>query len=252
MLKEILKNILNTMGYNIVRCPNRMPFPVDIIEKDFIDIYKKCRPYTLTTAERMYSLYKAVEYTVKHKIIGDMVECGVWKGGSSMLMAYTLLKMNEMKRKIYLYDTYEGMSKPSDFDISTNCDTSAVKKWTDHQREKTKWLYASLEEVRNNLFSTGYPKEKLIFVKGKVEETIPNIVPDKISILRLDTDWFESTYHELCYLFSKLAVNGVIIIDDYGNWKGARQAVDKYFEENRTKILLNRIDYTGRIAIKVL
>jgi len=98
--------------------------------------------------------------------------------------------------------------------------------------------------------STKYPKDNLIFVKGKVENTIPAIIPDKISILRLDTDWYESTYHELVYLFPKLVKDGVLIIDDYGHWKGAREAINRYFQEKKIKILLNRIDYTSRIAIK--
>jgi hypothetical protein len=68
--------------------------------------------------------------------------------------------------------------------------------------------------------------------------------------LRLDTDWYESTKHELVHQYPKLSVGGVLIIDDYGHWQGARQAVDEYFNDNRLPILLNRIDYTGRIAIK--
>jgi O-methyltransferase len=101
------------------------------------------------------------------------------------------------------------------------------------------------------MLSTGYPEENLIFVKGKVENTIPGVTPDRICLLRLDTDWYESTYHELNYLFPRLSVNGVIIIDDYGHWQGAREAVDKYFQAKNVKILLNRIDYSGRVGIKV-
>jgi len=113
------------------------------------------------------------------------------------------------------------------------------------------WCYSPLEEVQKNLYSTNYPKEKITFIKGKVEETIPNIIPEKISILRLDTDWYESTYHELMHLFPRLSKGGVLIIDDYGHWKGSREAVDKYLKENEISMLLNRIDYTGRIGVKV-
>ena len=69
--------------------------------------------------------------------------------------------------------------------------------------------------------------------------------------MRLDTDWYESTKHELTHLFPLLSSGGVIIIDDYGHWQGAKKAVDEYFEENNIKILLNRIDYTGRVGIKL-
>jgi hypothetical protein len=104
--------------------------------------------------------------------------------------------------------------------------------------------------VKLNIESTNYPKNLVHFVKGKVEDTIPQTMPEKIAILRLDTDWYESTYHELKHLFPKLVKGGIIIIDDYGHWKGAREAVDQYFTENGIHILLNRIDYTGRIGIK--
>jgi len=90
----------------------------------------------------------------------------------------------------------------------------------------------------------------LIFIQGKVEDTLPKITPEKISLLRLDTDWYESTYQELLHLFPKLSKGGTIIIDDYGHWKGAREAVDDYFKEKGIKILLNRIDEIGVIGIK--
>ncbi|MFX1257024.1 MAG: TylF/MycF/NovP-related O-methyltransferase [Promethearchaeota archaeon] len=98
---------------------------------------------------------------------------------------------------------------------------------------------------------TGYPKESVVYIKGKVENTIPNMIPEKISLLRLDTDWYNSTYHELKHLYPILSQKGIIIIDDYGHWKGARKATDNYFKENNVQILLNRIDYKGRLGIKL-
>jgi O-methyltransferase len=84
-----------------------------------------------------------------------------------------------------------------------------------------------------------------------VEDTIPNNIPEKIAILRLDTDWYESTRHELVHLFPRLSPYGVLIIDDYGCWQGAKKAVDEYISENNLRIFLSRIDSTGRIAIKL-
>lgn len=225
------------------------PFPD--METSFLEIYGKCKPFTITSVERMYSLYKAVEYIAAHKIPGDVVECGVYKGGSSMLCAYTLSALHITDKNIYLYDTFEGMSKPTERD-KTHFNASAMGHWEDHQKgEINKWCYAPLEAVKKNMVATGYPLDKMKFIKGKVEETIPQTIPDQISLLRLDTDWYESTYHELQHLFRRLSSQGVIIIDDYGHWKGAREAADKFFKENNVKILLNRIDYTGRIGIKV-
>jgi hypothetical protein len=249
MIKKILKGILKKAGYEVNRIP-KSPFSVDMVEKDFFEIYEKCRPFTMTSVERMYALYQAVKYVVGHGIAGDFVECGVWKGGSVMLMAATLLKMNETSRNIYLYDTYAGMSKPQERDVM-HSGQPACEILAEHTAgDINEFCYATLQEVQEHLFRAPYPREKYIFVKGKVEETIPQTAPERISILRLDSDWYESTYHELKYLFPRLVVGGVIIIDDYGCWKGAREATDQYFGENQTKILLNRIDYTGRIGIK--
>src|SRR5690606_23062787 len=97
---------------------------------------------------------------------------------------------------------------------------------------------------------SAYPAGNIRYVAGKVEDTIPAVIPDKIAILRLDTDWYSSTKHELVHLFPKLSNGGILIIDDYGHWEGARKAVDEYFEETGTRIYLSRIDETGRVAVK--
>src|SRR5437773_5710167 len=98
--------------------------------------------------------------------------------------------------------------------------------------------------------ATGYPTAKLHFVQGMVEETIPATVPARIAILRLDTDWYQSTRHELEHLYPLVSHIGVLIVDDYGYWKGARKAVDEYFARAQTPMLLHRIDSAGRIGVK--
>jgi hypothetical protein len=98
--------------------------------------------------------------------------------------------------------------------------------------------------------STGYPQNRVRFIKGRVEETVPGEAPEQIALLRLDTDWYESTQHELEYLFPRLAPGGVLILDDYGHWAGARKAVDDYIALHKLPLLLCRIDMSGRIAIK--
>ena len=112
------------------------------------------------------------------------------------------------------------------------------------------WGIAGLDLVKRNVASTGYPMELVSFCKGRVEETIPTSAPPQIALLRLDTDWYESTKHELVHLYPRLVSDGVLIVDDYGFWRGARKAVDEYFRERHEKVLLNRIDDTGRIAIR--
>ncbi|MDD1444351.1 TylF/MycF family methyltransferase, partial [Dolichospermum sp. ST_sed3] len=198
--------------------------------------------------ERMYALYKATEYISKGHIKGDVVECGVWRGGSAMICAYTLLQLHDLKRDLYLYDTYQGMVRPTKEDSA-----NALKIWKEHQqKDKNAWCYAGLADVKRNLAGTKYPLKQLKFIEGKVEDTIPGQMPEKIALLRLDTDWYESTRHELVHLFPRLVPGGVLIIDDYGHWQGARRAVDEYFKKHTIKMLLNRIDYTGRMGIKAV
>ena len=100
------------------------------------------------------------------------------------------------------------------------------------------------------MFSTGYDFSKMNFVKGDIMETLKTTKPKSIAILRLDTDWYNTTKFELVELYPLLSENGILIIDDYGHWQGARQAVDEYFTENKIHIFLNRVDYTCRLGIK--
>lgn len=250
MIKKLAKKILRKLGYEIHRYTNK--FPDDFNEKE-MEVIESVKPFTLTSIERCFALIQAVNYIIKNKIDGDIVECGVWKGGSVMAVAKTLLALKSYDKKLYLFDTFEGMSKPTEFDVSYSDRHIAVKEFENLKinDSSSNWSRIELDEVMSNVFSTGYNKEKFHFIKGKVEDTIPKFSPEKISILRLDTDWYESTRHELIHLFPRLVKGGVIIIDDYGFWKGAKKAVDEYFEENNIGILLNRIDSTGRIGIKI-
>jgi len=241
ILQKIIARIKK--GYEPMEYTPRLPKDFD---EAFTAIYKKSSPYTMTSPERMHALYKAIHYVVQNKINGDIVECGVWRGGSSMITALTLKNLKDIERSIYLYDTYKGMSKPTEKDR-----VDAMEKWERRNNPSfNEWCYAPLEDVRRNMFSTQYPQDKLIFVEGEVEQTIPSNIPEKISVLRLDTDWYQSTYHELVHLYPKLTRGGVLIIDDYGHHEGARRAVDKYFEENNIHPYFARIDYTCRVVIK--
>jgi hypothetical protein len=176
----------------------------------------------------------------------------VWKGGSIMAMALALKELGDMRREIYLYDTFSGMSAPTNVDISYN-GKPAQKIQYNHKisKDHIDWCYSSLEEVKSNVYSIGYPKDKFHFIQGKVEDTLPENAPEKIALLRLDTVWYESTKHELIHLFPLLSHKGVIMIDDYGHWQGVKKAVDEYILENKLCILLNRIDSSVRIGLKI-
>lgn len=222
----------------------------DDLEPDFLELYERCRPFTMTSLTRMYALYQSVRHVVTSATPGAFVECGVWRGGSAMLAALTLIRFGDTAREIFLYDTYAGMTAPGAVDLDPWM-APALTTWRKLQRQSmNEWCYAPLDEVTRNLEGTGYPRERMHFISGRVEETIPATTPDQVAILRLDTDWYESTRHELIHLFPLLSKNGVLIIDDYGYWKGAREAVDEYFKQSQTPLFLHRIDSTGRIAVK--
>lgn len=217
-----------------------------------VGIHEAVKLYTVTTSERVNALIEAVKYVTTNNINGALVECGVWKGGSIMAMALTLKELGAENRDLYLYDTFSGQSAPADVDVSVH-GLKASEMFTISKSSEAApgFLKKSpLAEVTENVFGTGYPKEKFRFIEGKVEDTIPDNIPEEIAILRLDTDWYESTKHELIHLFPILKPGGVLIIDDYGHWEGARKATDEYFTENNICAYLNRIDYSCRIVIK--
>lgn len=239
-----IKWLFRQLGYDVIPIePPTKPqgeFPSDF-EPEEIEDYLNVVPYTMCGPIRTIVLIRAVRYLVQTRIPGDIVECGVWKGGSMMAVAKTLLRLNAMDRRLWLYDTYAGMSEPTAEDVSV-CNFSPQKGD----------LRVPLEAVKRVVLRTGYDEQKVVFVKGKIEETVPAQAPKRIALLRLDTDWYESTRHELVHLFPRLVRGGVLIIDDYGHWQGARKATDAYFRENGISLLLNRIDFSARIGIKLV
>lgn len=218
------------------------------VEAEFPPVHKDCAPFTCTTLEGQYALWKAVEYVVRANVPGDVVECGVFKGGSMMVAARALRQFGDETRRLYLYDTFEGMTEPTgrDVDFAGRTPQEHLKTWgASHMSEMTN---SPLDEVKRNVFSTGLAPERFEFVKGKVEETIPGTMPPgPIAVLRLDTDWYESTRHEMEHLFPRLSPGGVLIVDDYGFWRGSREAVDEYFRAHGVKMLLNRVDRLGTV-----
>jgi hypothetical protein len=236
--------------YQAIMVQDQIRLGLSSLEPEFRALYEQCREYTMTSWERLYALYKSVQYVVENRIPGDIVECGVWRGGSMKLAAHVLLALGVTDRTLFLYDTFEGMTEPDpevDLDSYGN---DATNDWLEVQRRGVKWSYAPIEEVRDVIAGSGYPMDKVVFVKGPVEDTIPATVPDRISLLRLDTDWYSSTKHEIEHLYPRLSMHGVLLLDDYGHYQGARRAVDEYFDRAGKRPFLIRIDYSCRAAIK--
>ena len=222
------------------------------LEDEFLRLFDLCRAETMTSTDRMYALYKATCHVVERDIPGDLVECGVWRGGSVMLMALTLLSRGCTDRTIWLYDTFAGVTPPGDEDVQAMSGRRAGDILNENERSADDpfWGIASRAVVESNLRRTGYPMNQFRLVEGDVLSTIPAEAPATLSLLRLDTDWYKSTKHELNELYPRLSRGGILIIDDYGYWRGARKATDEFFLSLDDRPLLNRIDYTGRICVK--
>jgi hypothetical protein len=220
-----------------------------IIEASKIEekLIQKCLQYSMTNTERMWSLIQSFHHVRQESLSGDFVECGVWKGGNIILLKKLIHKFN-FKKKIYGFDTFEGMVEPTSYDVNYN-DKSAKKMFDEHKEKKIGFAMCSLEEVRKNIIKNTNV-DNILLIKGKVENTlkIKKNLPKKISILRLDTDFYESTKIELEILFPKLVKGGVLIVDDYGFWKGSKKAVDEYFGNYRQ--FLHYIDHSCRLLIK--
>lgn len=220
------------------------------------EIAARALPFTMTGPARLQATIDAVRYCVRRGVPGGFAECGVWRGGSVLAMILTLQQMGAEERDIYLYDTFEGMTEPTEHDTSPVA-PPALSTWRDAaSREERPWSELFGPEVfderavRETVLATGYPPALVHLVAGRVEDTLPAGAPEELALLRLDTDWYESTLHEMTHLYPRLAPAGVLIIDDYGHWEGARRAVDEYFGKSGPSILLNRIDYSARIGVK--
>jgi hypothetical protein len=212
------------------------------------EIIRRVQPFTMTGIPRSAALVHAICHLSRNQVHGAITECGVWRGGSMMAVALTLLHLGDTGRDLWLYDTFEGMTPPAENDVSHDGQAAATV-FEQRRAQGKSWCDAGLEEVKRNLLATGYPAERLKFVRGKVEDTLPASLPAEIALLRLDTDWYESTRHELRHLFPRLAPHGVLIVDDYGHWRGSRKAVDEYFAQTRPPFYLHRSDYTGRMLV---
>ncbi|MFI6557656.1 TylF/MycF/NovP-related O-methyltransferase [Streptomyces griseus] len=222
-------------------------FPEDY-DDEAKEIIRAVKPYSMTSPERLNAFILATRHIARHNIPGDIVECGVWRGGSMQACARTLLSVGETERDLYLFDTYEGMTPPTAEDLRR--DGRPAQELLDAQgKGRPIWAVASLEDVKAGFENIPYPKERVHYVQGRVEDTVPAQAPEQISILRLDTDWYASTKHELDHLYGRLVSGGVLLIDDYGYWQGSRQAVDEFLDKTGEQLLLLRMD-EGRIAVK--
>lgn len=250
VLFRISKLILHKFGFNIKLGDYQAQYPE--LNKGELDFLKSifAESITMTSLESLATLALACKYVVKNGITGDFVEAGVWRGGSSIVAK----KFLTGERSFYLFDTYAGMTKPTihDYRVGASSNTSTVEHWKNQSKSThNEWVFASLEEVQKNFRSFNLLDNSVNFIEGNVIETLIDLkVPAKIAILRLDTDFYDSTLMELQVLWPRLVSGGILILDDYGHWDGARRAVDEYFEKETDVLMVPIAGGGGRIVIK--
>lgn len=255
-IKAYIQSVFNLLGFQVVRRdpePDSL-FPVEIEEED-----RKLLRYvidnnlSMVSPEGLYSTLSAAKYVCENGVEGDFVECGVWRGGNAIIAAEIFLRYKSDK-KVFLFDTFSGMSEPSSEDRGLLDGQLAIAQYQDSDKgTHNEWCYASLQEVRGNFANRNLLHQNVIFIQGDVAATLNEgkNLPDSISILRLDTDWYESTKLELETLFPRVSIGGCLIVDDYGFWSGSRKATDEYFKTQKTKPLFHATDFTRRIGVKV-
>jgi O-methyltransferase len=260
-MKRLIQKLCNVFGYTISKHSKKTGNTTDIVtvipevsvsEKAMITTALQ---YSMTNPERMWAIVQAMKRIAGKKIDGDVVECGVWKGGNILLFSL-LLESYGLTKDVWAYDTYEGMSEPTDNDVDFRGTHSRLlleksSKIVSGDTHNV-WCYSTLDEVRENIRRNTKNVDSIHFVKGKVEDTLTDEknLPEKISLLRIDTDWYESTKKSLEVLYPRLVPGGVLILDDYGHWKGSRKAFDEYFASREETPILHRVDYTCRVMVK--
>ena len=250
--EQVINDLARKVGLQVSRVNSaQVRLPVEASERD-TELILSLQPFTMTSAERLWSLVNAVRYVTAEAIPGDFAECGVWRGGSIMAMAGELLRLKVTDRRIWLYDTFAGMTDPTEVDVEagTGVTASTMLAQTNVGDGNNVWCVAGRGDVEANVFSTGYPRDMFTFVEGDVTQTLLTSAPEKLALLRLDTDWYESTLMSLEILYPRLVPGGVCILDDYGHWLGARTAVDEYFATHGPRPYMHPIDYSGRVFIK--
>ncbi len=202
----------------------------------------------------------AINHILRNNIEGVIIECGVDSGRFEYIWINELIKNNAL-RDIYLYDTFGGLVEPTDYDYT--CKDAVLYQMNKDEvycywknqiiNEKTNgWCYTPLEKVQNTLNSTGYPQNYLHYIVGDVMETLKDKskIPEKIAILRLDTDWYESSKYELEQMYDNVVIGGIIIFDDYYHWDGQRRATDDFFASKNVNYDFVRIDCKTAAIIK--
>ena len=200
------------------------------VPKDFFNLYSIIKPYTMIDSLRLSMLYILASEICSNGIKGDVVECGVCNGGSAAILAEVI--KTDVNRKLWLYDTFSGMPSP------VVLDGDEAKKYEGK-------LVGSIGNVKNIICDKiGFPMENIIIKKGLFLTTFKSKIPQSISLLHIDADWYNSVLLSLETFYPMVNIGGIIILDDFGHWEGAREAFYDFCFEQNIKPLLERVGYT--------
>ena len=249
-----LKRFLFSKGITVSRNrskTNSSPVELDASDLEIIN-YVRAANLSMGSYDNLYTTALACKHVIEMEIEGDFVECGVYRGGHSIIAA-EIFNRYGVEKKVYLFDTFKGMTEPTSNDFSLGSGLPARIKYNNRKyKDHVDWAYCSLIEVKKNFIDAKLMHNNIIFVEGDVLQTIPSKVnsPASISFLRLDTDWYESTKIELEFFYPILSKNGILVVDDYGSWAGSRKATEEYFT-NKHKPFLSLIEGGARVGIKI-
>lgn len=229
MKNFIAKKLMNA-GHKLSDNHNDVSWLIPDANEQERRIIAAASPYTSSTPAAQWAFIQAIKHVEREGVAGDIAECGVWKGGN-LIIAAMMREHLGFARDIWGYDTFAGMTEPGEFDVKPGFAVNAREKFARLARGGVvDWCYVPIEDVEAAI-RANCGAAKLRLVKGRVEDTLrdPANVPERISVLRLDTDFYESTRLELELLYPRLPSGGVVIVDDYGVWQGSKKAVDEYF-----------------------
>jgi hypothetical protein len=202
--------------------------------------YQEGPAVSMLPLSRLDNLEACINEVVTNNIPGDLIETGVWRGGSTIFMRAVLKLHGVSDRLVWVADSFEGLPEPDEkkFPLEAKSYRSAA------MMKSYNHLAVGLDEVKRNFLAYGMLDDQVRFLKGWFKDTLPVAKIDSLSILRLDGDYYESTMDALSNLYHKVSIGGFVIIDDYGEdtWTYCKRAVDEFRKQHRISDPLVRVD----------
>jgi hypothetical protein len=270
-VKHLIRKLVNAAGYDLIRRRSAREANLNLCERlgyELEDEATECihivKHNTMLSKRRLVTLFQQVAYCEQWEIPGDFVECGVWKGGAMGLMALANLRYGKQRRHLHLFDAFQEICEP-DAAVDGVRALREVKEFTGksgHDKGRLQGISGiydslggpgTLEDNRELLERTiRYPKDCIHYHVGWFQEIIPADHQEikSIAILRLDGDWYASTKVCLEYLFDKVVIRGIVVIDDYGTYEGCKRAVDEFFMTKQVRAYLTPVDSDCRFFVK--